>query len=81
MALASTNYQAQITSIQERAKKYNERVLQIRERRSSNERAQGEKVQTELSQKLTQAEERLAQKLNSRKERAKRYNEKAKERV
>merc|ERR1712039_766310 len=50
MALASANYQAQILSIQERARMYNERVLQIRERRSSTERAQEEKAQSEREQ-------------------------------
>lgn len=44
MALASANHQAQITSIQERARNHNERVLQIRQRRSSNERAQEERA-------------------------------------
>jgi len=81
MALASANHQAQITSIQERARNHNERVLQIRQRRSSNERAQEERAQNEREQKHFSATERQVKKLSYIQEKAKKYNEKAKERV
>lgn len=60
LAIAEQKRQEQLSTIQEKARNHNERVLLIRERRTSNERAEEERVQSTITQKLTSAEERQA---------------------
>jgi len=63
-----------------RARKANDRVLVIRERKSSLEKAQEERIQEVLTQKLA-AEHRATEKLSQIQEKAKTYNERAMLRV
>jgi|FrelakmetLWP11LW_1041352.scaffolds.fasta_scaffold74343_2 hypothetical protein len=58
----------------EKARSHNEKVLLIRERHTSNERAEEERAQQEISQKHTTAEERQAQFMASITEKAKEHN-------
>lgn len=62
---AETKRHGQLTEIQERARNHNNKVQLVRQRRDSQDRARGERVQGTLEQKLTSAEERQAQLLNS----------------
>jgi len=73
---AETNRTVQLTNIQEKAKSHNKRVLLIRERKTSQERAQEEKIQTESAKRHTNAEERLVEKLNTIQEKCKNHNQK-----
>lgn len=74
-ATAEAKRHEQLTEIQERARNQNNKVLLIRERRNSQERAREERVQFTLTEKLTSAEERQAQLLSSIQARAKTHNE------
>merc|ERR1712179_805080 len=58
LAAAEANRTVQLTNIQERAKTHNNKVQLVRERKSSQEKAQAEKTQSELQQKHTSAEQR-----------------------
>lgn len=73
---AETNRSVQLTSIQERAKSHNNKVHLIRERKTSLERAQAERFQSELELRHTNAEQRTVEKLNSIQEKAKSHNQK-----
>jgi hypothetical protein len=66
----------QLTNIQEKAKNHNKKVLLIKERKTSQERAQEEKIQTESAKRHTNAEERLVEKLNTIQEKCKTHNQK-----
>jgi hypothetical protein len=50
------NRKTAITNIQEKAKSYNNKVQLVRERKSSNERAQEEKFLTETAERHKVAE-------------------------
>lgn len=58
LTTATANHQRQLTSIQEKARRHNERALLVRERKTSQERAEEERASNEISQKLESAEER-----------------------
>lgn len=73
---AETKRTVQLTTIQERAKNHNNKVQLVRERRTSNERAQEEKLQSESVKRHTGAEERLVEKLNNIQEKCKSHNAK-----
>merc|ERR1712110_501570 len=68
---AEANRTVQLTTIQERAKTHNNKVQLVRERKSSRDKAQAEKAQTEMTQKHTSAEQRTVDKLNGIQEKAK----------
>lgn len=72
---ASANRTVQLTNIQEKAKNHNQKVQLVRERKSSQEKAQEER-QSELAKRHTNAEERLVEKLSTIQEKRKTYNEK-----
>lgn len=63
-----------MSSIQEKARSHNEKVLLIRERRNSIEQAEEERVQQEITLKHNIAEERQAQFMASITEKAKEHN-------
>lgn len=73
---AEANRTVQLTTIQERAKTHNNKVQLVRERKSSRDKAQAEKAQTEMTQKHTSAEQRTVDKLNGIQEKAKTHNKK-----
>jgi len=73
---AETKRTVQLTTIQERAKNHNNKVQLVRERRTSAERAQEEKLLSESVKRHTGAEERLVEKLNSIQEKCKSHNAK-----
>merc|ERR1711982_163709 len=72
---AEANRTVQLTTIQERAKTHNNKVQLVRERKSSQEKAQAERTQSELQQKHTSAEQRTVEKLNDIQEKAKVHNQ------
>lgn len=76
LQIASVNRTVQLTNIQEKAKTHNNKVQLVRERKSSQEKAQEEKVQTKLTERHSNAEGRLVEKLNTIQEKAKNYNAK-----
>merc|ERR1711982_268585 len=78
---AEANRTVQLTNIQERAKTHNNKVQLVRERKSSQEKAQAEKTQTELEQKHTSAEQRTVDKLNGIQEKAKIHNQRVMQNV
>ena len=73
---AEANRTVQLSNIQERAKNHNNKVQLIRERKSSQEKAAAEKVQSELDLKHNKAEQRTVEKLNTIQEKAKTHNQK-----
>jgi len=73
---AEANRKIQLATRQERAQTHNNKVQLVRERKSSQEKAQVEKAQTEMQQKHTSAEQRLVEKLNVIQEKAKTHNQK-----
>merc|ERR1711990_678686 len=78
---AEANRTVQLTTIQERAKTHNNKVQLVRERKSSQEKAQAERAQSELQQKHTSAEQRTVEKLNDIQEKAKIHNQKVMQNV
>lgn len=76
LQIAETNRTVQLTNIQEKAKNHNNKVQLVRERKSSQERAQEEKIVSETSKKHTVAEQRHVEKLNTIQEKAKTHNQK-----
>merc|ERR1711953_289407 len=78
---AEANRTVKLTNVQERAKTHNNKVQLVRQRKSSQEKAQAEKTQTELQQKHTNAEQRTVDKLNTIQEKAKIHNQKVMQNV
>jgi len=78
---AEANRTVQLTNVQEKAKTHNNKVQLVRQRKSSQEKAQAEKTQTELQQKHTSAEQRTVDKLNTIQEKAKIHNQKVMQNV
>ena len=64
-ATAEAKRHEQLSERQEKARAFNKRVLMIRERKTSQERAEEERAQHEIEQKHTSAGERQAQLLVS----------------
>lgn len=75
-ATAEAKRHEQLNERQEKARAFNKRVLLIRERKSSQERAEEERAQTELAQKHLSAGERQTQLIVSIQNKAKTHNEK-----
>jgi len=73
---AETRRTLQLSSRQEWAKTHNNKVQLVRERKSSQEKAQIEKAQNEFEQKHSSAEQRTVDKLNTIQEKAKKHNSK-----
>lgn len=65
-----------MTNIQEKAKSHNNKVQLVRERKTSQERAQEEKIQSELAKKHTNAEKAAVEKLSTIAEKCKMHNQK-----
>ena len=78
---AEANRTVQLTNIQEKAKNHNNKVQLVRERKSSQERAQEEKIVTETSKKHTVAEQRHVEKLNAIQEKCKNHNQKVQQAI